>query len=120
MGIQYDAILCYGIEFSYNDIVHLKDTIEFKQRAEDIGTDNMGNLWDEMGHICCSGYFDQEEEYQTYIVGKELVSDVSLHDFLNEINEINKNEIKNYLQKVCKDYNLQYSEPKILCRPNIC
>ncbi len=114
MGIQYNAILCYGIEFSYDDIVHLKDTIEFKQRAEDIGTDNMANLWSEMGHICCSCYFDQEEEYQTYIV--ELVSDVSLHDFLNEINDTG---IKHYLQKVCKDYNLQYSEPKILCRPNV-
>lgn len=116
MGIQYDAILCYGIEFSYDDIVHLKDTIEFKQRAEDIGTDNMANLWDEAGHICCSNYYDQPEEYYTYIIGKEVVSNVSLHDFLNEINE---NEIKNHLQKVCKDYNLQYSEPKILCRPNV-
>ena len=116
MGIRNDAILCYGIEFSYDDIVHLKDTIEFKQRAEDIGTDNMVNLWSEMGHIYCSNYFDQEEEYHTYIVGKEVERDMSLHDFLNEINE---NEIKNYVQKVCKDYNLQYSEPQILCRPNV-
>ena len=116
MGIQNDAILCYGIEFSYDDIVHLKDTIEFKQRAEDIGTDNMVNLWSEMGHIYCSNYFDQEEEYHTYIVGKEVERDMSLHDFLNEINDT---EIKHYLQKVCKDYNLQYSEPKILCRPNV-
>lgn len=44
MGIQYDAILCYGIEFSYDDIVHLKDTIEFKQLAQDIGTDNNGKF----------------------------------------------------------------------------
>lgn len=116
MGVQNDAILCYGIEFSYDDIVHLKDTIEFKQRAEDIGTDNMVNLWDEMGHIYCSNYFDQEEEYHTYIIGKEIPNDMTLHDFLNEINE---NEVKIYLQKVCKDYNLHYCEPKILCRPNV-
>jgi alpha-D-ribose 1-methylphosphonate 5-triphosphate diphosphatase PhnM len=116
MGIQNDAILCYGIEFSYVDVVHLKATTEFKQRAEDIGTDNMVNLWSEMGHIYCSNYFDQEEEYLTYIIGKELPNDMTLQEFLNEINEI---DIKIYLQKVCKDYNLQYSEPKILCRPNI-
>jgi hypothetical protein len=116
MGIQNDAILCYGIEFSYDDIVHLKDTIEFKQRAEDIGTDNMVNLWNEMGHIYCSNYFDQEEEYHTYIVGKELKSDVTLNEFIVNINE---NEIKTNLRKVCEEYNLHYSEPKILCRPNV-
>lgn len=116
MGIQNDAILCYGIEFSYDDIVHLKDTIEFKQRAEDIGTDCMVNLWSEFGHISCSNYFDQEAEYNIYIIGKELPNDMTLQEFLNGINEI---EIKKYLQKVCKDYNLQYSEPKILCRPNV-
>ena len=78
-------------------------------------------LFENSSDVCVLGEESRSEmtkqEYQTYIVGKELVSDVSLHDFLNEINE---NEIKNYLQKVCKDYNLQYSEPKILCRPNIC
>jgi len=116
MGIQNDAILCYGIEFSYDDIVHLKDTIEFKQRAEDIGSDDMVNVWSEFGHIYCSNYFDQEEEYHTYIIGKELPKDMTLKEFLNGINE---NEMKIYLQKVCKDYDLQYSEPKILCRPNV-
>lgn len=41
---------------------------------------------------------------------------MTLNEFINNINE---NEIKINLQKVCNDYNLQYSEPKILCRPNI-
>ena len=119
MGIQNDAILCYGIEFSYDDVVHLKDTTEFKQRAEDIGTDNMVNLWSEFGHIYCSNYFDQEEEYHTYIIGKELPKDMTLKEFFNEMPLLEEIEMKKYLQKVCKDYNLHYSEPKILCRVNV-
>lgn len=116
MGITNDAILCYGIEFSYDDIVHLKDTIKFKQLAQDIGTDYMVNLWEEMGHIHCSNYFDLEEEYHTYIIGKELPNDMALNEFTSNINE---NEMKIYLQKLCSDYNLQYKEPRILCRPNV-
>jgi hypothetical protein len=76
----------------------------------------MLDLWDEMGHIYCSDYYDQEEAYYTYIIGKNLDTDMTLNEFINNINE---NEIKINLQKVCNDYNLQYSEPKILCRPNI-
>lgn len=116
MGINNDAILCYGIEFSYDDIVHLKDTIEFKQIAKAIGTNDMVNLWDEAGHICCSNYYDQPEEYYTYIIGKELDNNITLNKFTSNIDE---NEMKNYLQKVCNDYNLQYKEPRILCRSNM-
>ena len=106
MGIQNDIVLCYGIEFSYNDIIHLRK----------LDTDSMLDLWDEMGHIYCSDYYDQKEEYYTYIKGKNLDSDMTLNEFINNINE---NEMKINLKKVCNDYNLQYSEPKILCRPNI-
>jgi len=116
MGIQNDVILCYGIEFSYDDIIHLQDTIEFKKLAEDIGANNMSNLWGEMGHIVCSNYYDQPDEYYNYIIGKELGSNITLHEFLNEINE---NEIKISLQKICKEYDLQYREPVILCRSNV-
>ena len=116
MGIQNDAILCYGIEFSYDDIVYLKDTIKFKQLAEDIDTDNMVNLWSEMGHITCSNYFDQEEEYYTYIIGKELKSDMTLNELIDTIDQY---EIKNNLRDICEEYNLVYSTPRILCRPNV-
>ena len=116
MGIQNDAILCYGIEFSYDDVVHLKklqnetrvmkdiDLSTYKCEVDSQSDVWMPNLWDELGFISASNYFDQEEEYHTYIVGKEVKSDMTLHDFLNEINET---EMVEYLKNTCEKYNLK-------------
>jgi hypothetical protein len=116
MGIQNDAILCYGIEFSYHEIKILKENEHVKLLANKIGDDFMPNLWDELGFISASWFFDSEEEYRSYIIGKCFDKDVTLNEFLQEINE---NEMKTFLQKKCREYNLQYSEPKIFCRPNV-
>lgn len=116
MGVNNEAMLCYGIEIDYKDIVALKQRDDFKQVQEDIGCDYMPSIWQEMGHISCSEYFDSEEQYHCYIIGKEIRKDVSLGDFLKQINE---NEMRDYLQDVCRDYNLKYSEPKVICRCNV-
>lgn len=129
MGITNDAILCYGIEYSYNEIKHLKKLQnETKRVMKDIDLSTykcevdsdsdvwMPNLWDELGFISASNYYDSDEEYHTYIIGKEVKSDITLHDFLNEINET---EMVVYLKNTCQKYNLKYKRPKILCRPNV-
>jgi hypothetical protein len=116
MGIDYDVILCYGIEFSYDEIQHLKTNDEVRKLAEDIGTDYMSNLWDELGFISASPYYDSEEEHRNYIIGKEIIGDLSPDDL---IKQITANETDLYIKNVCEKYNLQYKNPKILCRVNI-
>jgi len=116
MGIHNDAILCYGIEFSYDEIKKLKENELFKELAEDLDTDFMPALWGELGFISTSYYYDSEEEYRCYIIGKEIKSDLSLTEFLQEIDE---SELILYLKNVCDQYNLEYKHPKILCRPNV-
>jgi hypothetical protein len=116
MGIQNDAILCYGIEFEYEDIVILKESKQFKELVEEIGCDDIPNLWQEMSFITASNYYDQDEEYYNYIIGVEIKDNLSLSDF---ISQFDKEEIKNYIKDECKKYNLTYIEPKIICRPNI-
>lgn len=108
-------MLCYGIEFTYEEIKGLKENEEFKDTANGIGCDSMPNLWQEMGFISCSDYYDQEEEYHNYIIGKEIQANMNLTDFLKQINE----EVKKYLKEQCTKYNLKYTEPKILCKANV-
>jgi len=112
MGINNDAILCYGIEFSYNEIKHLK---QVKKLIDD---DFMPNVWGELesGFFSVSDYYDSEEEDRSYIIGKQITRDMNLNEFLQEINE---NETVFYLKNICERYNLKYTQPKILCRVNI-
>lgn len=108
--------LCYGIEFSYDDVKHLKETAEFKELAIDIGNDDMSGLWDEMGHIYTTTWADVPEEQRKYILGEALPNDLTLYKLLANIDE---DEVKTEIQYYCNKYNLQYSEPKILGRPSI-
>lgn len=117
MGIQNDAILCYGIEFEYSEIKHLKKHDDFVKMAEDIGTDYMPNLWQEMGFINGCEYYDEDEEYQYYIIGKKMKNVMTLTEFLDTIN---KNDTVKYIKDMCEKYNLVYTEPKIMVKCYIC
>ena len=118
MGINNDAILCYGIEFSYNEIKHLKQYEQVKKLIDDISCNFMPNVWEELESefFSVSDYYDSEEEYRSYISGKQITKDMNRNEFLQEINE---NETVLYLKNICERYNLKYTEPKILCRVNI-
>jgi hypothetical protein len=126
MGIYNDAILVYGIEFSYDEIKHLKKvkdhTLEVNNNNSGSDSDSdshdiwMPNLWEDLGFILASNYYDQEEEYYTYIIGKKITRDMNRNEFLQEINE---NDTILYLKQSCEKHNLKYTEPKILCRVNI-
>lgn len=115
MGINNDIKLCYGVEFSYDEIEQLKNHPEFKKLAEEIGCDSMPNLWQEMGFITCSNYYDQEEEYYNYIIGVELEGDVNASDFIKQLND----DTINYVKEECAKYNLLCNELKIICRVNV-
>ena len=115
MGINNDAILCYGIEFSYNEIKHLKQYEQVKKLIDDISCNFMPNVWEELE----SEFFsvsDYYKLYRSYIIGKQITKDMNRNEFLQEINE---NETVLYLKNICERYNLKYTEPKILCRVNI-
>ena len=127
--IQNDSILCYGIEFSYKEIKHLKnkkrtkrtmkdiDLLTFKVHSDSDSDDNwMPNLWEDLGFISASNHYDSNEKSFSYIVGKEIKTDITINEFLKEINE---KEMIVYLKNICEKYNLKYKEPKVLCRPNI-
>lgn len=114
MGIQNDALLFYGIEFSYDDIQHLKKMK--KDICQTIGSDWMPNLWQELGFLTCSNYYDAEEEHINYIIGRELRSDMTCGEFFNELRE---DDMILYLKQQCEKYNLKYTTPKIISRPNI-
>jgi hypothetical protein len=116
MGINNDFILCYGIEFSYDEIEHLKNNDEVRKISEDIDTDYMPNLWSELGFISGSPYYDSEEDHRNYIIGKEIIGDLSLDEF---VTQINTNETNLYIKNVCEKYSLPYKEPKILCRVDV-
>lgn len=114
MGISNEAQLCYGIEFKYAQVKHLKQ--QCTELVESIGCDSLPNLWSELGLISYSDYYDQDEEYHNYIIGKELKADMSIPDFLDSINA---EEICEYIMKQCLQYNLPYTEPKLMCRVNV-
>jgi hypothetical protein len=49
MGIDFDAVCLYGIEFIYNDLQEFKLNSDVKEIAEVIGTDCLSNVWSELG-----------------------------------------------------------------------
>ena len=118
MGINNDAILVYGIEFGYNEIKNLKQCEEIQNLITELDCDLMNILWEKLGvgFISTSDYYQCDEEYCCYIIGKQITTDMTLHEFLEKIDEDN---IVSYLKNVCDKYNLTYTEPKILCRVNI-
>ena len=117
MGIQTYTIQCYGIEFAYSEIKHLKDHPEFKELAKDIDCDDFPSLWQEMGFINGSYYFDAKDEDQYYIIGKEIPDGSTVKTFGDDLDE---EETKRELKKTCKKFRLKYSEPEIMSRVNVC
>lgn len=114
MGIDIDAEAFYGIVFSYNQLKHLKTLKEWKELAEQIGTDNLYNLWTEWGFYCCSPYFDAPEEEVNYIIGLNIT-----HYSMTEIKELDEEQIKNEIKEDCIDLKLKYKDPKFIVLPHI-
>jgi hypothetical protein len=113
MGINYDAKAIYGIILYFEDIEHLKE--EWKDLAETIGTNNIINLWDEMGYIYTWPYFDASEEDTIYFIGCEL----SEGDDITELDNNWKQRIIRSIQYDCNELNIEYKEPSFYVRPHI-
>jgi hypothetical protein len=114
MGTYNDALLFYGIEFTYNQVKHIKDLEEVAECAEDIGCNHMRNLWSEFGldYTCAYGPDSPEENY-SYIIGEKIKGDLTLEQF---IKRIDKEKIIADIKEDCERLKLQYQEPKIICR----
>ena len=117
MGIYNYALLFYGIEFTFDQVKHIKDLEEVAECAEDIGCNYMPNIWSEFGlHHACAYWYECPEEDYSYIIGEEIEKDLTLEQF---IQKIDKEKIIADIKKDCERFKLQYQEPKIICRPHV-
>ena len=114
MGTYNDALLFYGIEFTYNQVKHIKDLEEVAEGAKSTRSIDMPNLWSEYGldYTCAYGPDSPEEDY-SYIIGEEIKGDLTLEQF---IKRIDKEKIIADIKEDCERLKLQYQEPKIICR----
>jgi hypothetical protein len=117
MGIKNNALLFYGIEFTYNQVKHIKDLEEVAECAEDIGCNDMPNIWSEFGlHYACAYWYECPDEHFSYIIGEEIRGDLTLEEL---IQKIDKEKISADIKKDCERFKLQYQEPMIICRPHV-
>lgn len=124
MGIYFDAVLYYGIEYSYEEVLHLArheeisdlmDHDEIVKFEETKKCPSFPYLFGELGFDSAIGDLSEDEKNHSYIVGISLDQDVTFDEFLKKIN---KAEAETFIQESCQKYNLPYREPKILCRAN--
>ena len=119
MGISYDIVVVYGVEYSYaelkNFITH-KDSIEI---ADEIGCDNLINIWCENGYVVASPYYDAEQENCDYLIGYELECSITT-ERMKEILE-KQMDIKKQIREFCEKYNVINKENEIsfIIRQNI-
>lgn len=114
MGVYIEAKAFYGIVFSYSELKHLKDFNEWKELAEEIGTDNLPNLWSEWGFEYCNPYFDAAQEHVNYIIGVDI-SNYSM----SKITELDQEGIRKEIKTDCIDLKLDYKEPEFIVLVNV-
>ena len=117
MGIRNEVICCYGVEYSYEEIKHIRGSEEYKRVSEEIGCENMVNVWVELGNIACNEYYDQEEEYYRYIIGEEMRTEMGKRE-LKDL-EGRAEEVEERIRERCEKYKLEYREAKLICRVNV-
>lgn len=118
MGVDYSTVLCYGIEFSYDEIKHILNMNETQELIKDIGCNNMTNIWCELedNFIVSSPYYDVDESEYSYMIGIKIDKDLTLQEL---IDISNKYDIVSYLKEICNKYKLQYQNPKLLSRVDV-
>lgn len=74
MGVWYDAVCLFGIEYSYDEICHIKQ--KFTDIAEKIGCNELPNLLSEIYYNNFVTFINndnyKDEESQSYYLGIEL------------------------------------------------
>lgn len=108
MGIK--SILFFGVKFEYHEISHItiNPEQELKELIEEIGTNNISNVWGEIFGTCV----DAKEQDNYYLYGIHLDNEISLKK-LNE--KCNENEMNKQIEKLCNKYKLPIKKCKILC-----
>lgn len=108
MGVLYDAVCLFGVEYSYNEICDIKQN--FKEIAEKIGCNELPNLLAE-------GYYNnfvtfinndnyKHEENQSYYLGIELTQQrLYAHPNYNLYNK--------KIEEECKKLGIIYKIPQI-------
>jgi hypothetical protein len=113
-SVEHYARLFYGIEFTFDQVKHMKDLEEVKECAKDIKCNDMRSLWSSFGlHYACAFGFDSPEEDYSYILGEEIEGDLTPEQL---IQKIDKEKIIADIKNDCKRFKLKYKKPKIICR----
>lgn len=108
MGVWYDAVCLFGIEYSYNEIFHIKQ--KFTELANEIGCDELPNLLSEIysnkfvTFINNNNYKNERE--QTYYLGVELTQQRLYAHPNYELYNIK-------IQEECKKLGIIYKIPQI-------
>lgn len=130
MGIDYDAICFYGVYFTHDELKHLKNHCDFKQLIDEIGCDDLDNMWYEMGsnYTTVSPYYDSREEHRLFCLGEILPADerwcratgvkITSDDLKTWLDE-HKNKVEQMVREFCEKYNVEYCEPAFIALPSV-
>lgn len=110
MGVWYEAYTIFGIEYSYDELKHLKNNHEFKKCSQQIGCNDLPNLLSEIYNntlIFMNNDYYKDENSQNYYFGIQLTEQVLYsHPDYQVYNKL--------IQEECKKINITYKIPQIL------
>ncbi len=116
MGIDYDVICVFGVEYSFEELENYK---KYNRDNNDDDDDNLISIWYGNGYYQASPYFDSNEEERSYLLGYKLGTYISPNN-MREILE-KEDEIKKMIKEFSEKYNVinKENEIQIIYLPNI-
>lgn len=110
MGIWYNAYTIFGIEYSYEELKHLKDNNDFKKCSQQIGCNDLPNLLSQIYNdnilIFMTNDYYQDENNQNYYFGIQLTEQL----LYSHPDYVKYNE---KIEEECKKLKIIYKIPQI-------
>ena len=112
MGINYYPRFYFGIEFSFEDIEHLKETEKFQNLVDENGDDYdlMRTLWLNLDLLYFDSCYGCNEEEVSYIIGVDLLQLKTIDEFMAFDKEAAIQKIK----EKCEELELPFKEPGLI------
>lgn len=129
MGLKYDIKIFYGIQFDFNSVKHVKNTLFFHDFQKIFNSNNLLNFWETIDMPFIIPSSDSDEKSCIYGIGFNLdfLGDSIIHGKTSGL-EIDPFKFKNLkiftevydekIKSLCQKFSLIYKKPLVIILPN--
>ncbi len=126
MGIWNDAVCVYGLSIEYNEAIKFAESKEGREMADNIGCDNIRNLWSEYFGTVIFPYFDCPPADCKYILGELMPSvdtgwltssSISAPRMIEWLSKYETYDAE--LEAICSKFGFKFARPAFHCLPTV-